>query len=75
MFKLSGIVLTVLLLMTVSCSMDENGLRKEVTTDMAYVQDPRTGLCFTRSCNAYGAVYCYVPCDQIKYKSLIHLMR
>ncbi len=45
--------------------------QKDAENTIVYVKDPRTGLCFTRSGNAYGNVYCYIPCEVIKDKTLI----
>lgn len=50
-------------------SAEEN--QRDAESSIVYVKDPRTGLCFVQSRNAYGNVYSYIPCEVIKDKSLI----
>lgn len=57
-----------LLLMSAGCSMSMSPqeVDEQINERVSYVQDKRTGLCYARSRNAYGACYSLVPCDKVQ---------
>jgi hypothetical protein len=59
-------LLFVSLFLTGGCEKTPETIDREIGTNLSYVIDHRTGLCYARSSNGYGYVYSLVPCDKVE---------